>query len=85
MKIRPANLAGFPCRPQREQECRPLRLAIGLQLQPGERTGKFRLGKDHLLEDKEGQSAISREDFAIAIVDEIEKPKHVRKRFTAAY
>ena len=53
--------------------------------EPGERTGKFRLGKDHLLEDKEGQSAISREDFAVAILNEIEKPKHLRKRFTAAY
>jgi putative NADH-flavin reductase len=54
-------------------------------IQPGKRTGKFRLGKDHLLEDDKGQSRISREDFAIAIMDEIEKPKHLRKRFTAAY
>ncbi len=54
-------------------------------IQPGERTGKFRLGLDHLIEDDEGHSAISREDFAIAILDEIEKPKHIRKRFTAAY
>jgi putative NADH-flavin reductase len=54
-------------------------------IQPGKRTGKFRLGKDHLIEDDKGQSRISREDFAIAIMDEIEKPKHVRKRFTAAY
>lgn len=54
-------------------------------IQPGDRTGKFRLGTDHLLEDAEGQSRISREDFAIAIVDEIEKPRHIRKRFTAAY
>ena len=54
-------------------------------IQPGVRTGKFRLGGDHLLEDAQGQSRISREDFAIAIVDEIEKPQHRRKRFTAAY
>lgn len=54
-------------------------------IQPGERTGKFRLGRDHLLEDDKGRSEISREDFAIAIIDEIEKPKHVRRRFTAAY
>jgi putative NADH-flavin reductase len=54
-------------------------------IQPGERTGKFRLGTEHLLEDEEGQSLISREDFAIAIVDEIEKPRHIRQRFTAAY
>jgi len=54
-------------------------------IRPGERTGEFRLGGDHLLEDDEGQSQISFEDFAIAIVDEIEKPKHSRQRFTAAY
>lgn len=51
----------------------------------GKRTGKFRLGLDQLLEDAKGESRISREDFAVAIVDEIEKPRHVRKRFTAAY
>ena len=54
-------------------------------IQPGERTGKFRLGRDHLLEDDKGRSEISREDFAIAILDEIEKPRHVHQRFTAAY
>jgi putative NADH-flavin reductase len=52
---------------------------------PGRRTGKFRLGLDELIEDAKGESKISREDFAVAILDEIEKPKHVRKRFTAAY
>ena len=54
-------------------------------IQPGERTGKFRLGRDQLLEDDNGKSEISREDFAVAILDEIEKPKHIRRRFTAAY
>ncbi len=51
----------------------------------GQRTGKFRLGLDQFLVDSKGESRISREDFAIAILDEIEKPKHIRKRFTAAY
>jgi putative NADH-flavin reductase len=54
-------------------------------IQPGERTGKFRLGLDHLIEDEEGESRISREDFAIAILDELERPTHVQKRFTAGY
>jgi hypothetical protein len=54
-------------------------------IQPGKRTGKFRLGLDKLIEDKEGNSLISREDFAVAILDELEKGKHIRKRFTAAY
>ena len=51
----------------------------------GKRTGKFRLGLDNFLEDSKGESRISREDFAVAILNEIEKPKHIRKRFTAAY
>jgi putative NADH-flavin reductase len=50
----------------------------------GERTGKFRLGKDQLLANEDG-SRISFEDFAIAMVDEIEKPAHIRERFTVGY
>jgi uncharacterized protein len=52
---------------------------------PGERTGKFRVGGDQLLRDAGGDSRISREDFAVAIVDEIEKPKHHRQRITVGY
>jgi putative NADH-flavin reductase len=52
---------------------------------PGPRTGEFRLGLDHLILDDDGESRISRADFAVAIVDEIEKPAHLRKRFTAGY
>jgi putative NADH-flavin reductase len=52
---------------------------------PGERTGKFRLGHDDLLIGKDGQSRISQEDFAIAFVDELEKPKHSKRRFTVGY
>ena len=54
-------------------------------IQPGERTGTFRLGLDSLIEDDKGESKISREDFAIAILDELEKPGHVGRRFTAGY
>jgi hypothetical protein len=54
-------------------------------ISPGERTGKFRLGLDNLLVDSAGNSAISAEDFAIALVDELETPKHSRKRFTVGY
>lgn len=50
----------------------------------GERTGKFRLGTDQLLTNDKG-SSISFEDYAIALVDEIEKPQHVRRRFTVGY
>jgi putative NADH-flavin reductase len=54
-------------------------------IEPGERTGKFRLGADNLVADEQGNSRISAEDYAIALVDEIEKPQHIRKRFTLAY
>lgn len=47
---------------------------------PGERTGKFRLGADQLLTNSHGRSWISMEDFAIAMVDEMEQPKHLRQR-----
>lgn len=51
----------------------------------GPRTGKFRLGTDSLLVAADGNSSISFADFAIALVDEIEAPKHVRRRFTVGY
>jgi putative NADH-flavin reductase len=51
---------------------------------PGERTGKFRLGKDTLLTNDKG-SSISYEDYAIAAVDELEKPAHIKQRFTVGY
>jgi putative NADH-flavin reductase len=51
---------------------------------PGERTGKFRLGKDQLLTQDKG-SNISWEDYSIAAVDELEKPAHIRERFTVGY
>jgi putative NADH-flavin reductase len=51
---------------------------------PGERTGKFRLGGDQLLTSEKG-SSISFEDYAIAMADEIENPKHRRQRFTVGY
>jgi len=52
---------------------------------PGERTGQFRLGKDQLLVDGTGQSRISAEDYAVALVDELETPAHARQRFTVGY
>lgn len=52
---------------------------------PGERTGKFRLGGDVLLSDEAGESRISAEDYAVALVDELEAPKHRGEVFTIAY
>lgn len=53
--------------------------------EPGERTGKYRLGENHLLVDAQGQSRISMEDYAIAMVDEAENAKHIKKRVTIGY
>jgi uncharacterized protein len=52
---------------------------------PGKRTGKFRLGKDDLIKDAEGNSNISLEDYAMAMLDEFENPSHHRERFTIGY
>jgi len=54
-------------------------------IQPGERTGKFRLGGTQLLADEKGESRISAEDYAVALVDELENPLHIRRQFTVAY
>jgi putative NADH-flavin reductase len=51
----------------------------------GPRTGKFRLGGDHLIRDEAGESRISFADYAIAMADEVESHAHSRERFTIAY
>lgn len=59
-------------------------LSPSAEFVPGERTGKFRLGQDQLLT-HHGGSSISFEDYAVAMVDELETPRHVRQRFTVGY
>jgi len=56
-----------------------------MMIQPGERTGKFRLGKDALISDDKGNSSISAEDYAVALVDEVEQGRHTKQRFTIGY
>lgn len=51
----------------------------------GERTGRFRLGKDDLLVDEQGESFISYQDFSIALIDELEQNRHIRERYTVGY
>jgi len=55
------------------------------EIEPGERTGNFRTGGNQLLMDEDGRSFISMEDFAVAIVDELINPHHIRARFTVGY
>jgi putative NADH-flavin reductase len=54
-------------------------------IQPGERTGAYRTALEDLVLDAEGTSRISTEDYAVALVDEIEKPQHLGERFTVGY
>ncbi len=60
-------------------------LSPSVMITPGQRTGRFRLGKDHVIYDEKGKSHISLEDYAVAMVDELEHPKHHRERFTVGY
>ncbi|MBE1283718.1 MAG: NAD(P)H-binding protein [Rhodobacteraceae bacterium] len=60
-------------------------LAPAALIEPGERTSEFRLGGRELLSDAEGNSRISAEDYAIALLDEVETPAHPRQVFTVAY
>jgi uncharacterized protein len=60
-------------------------LSPSMYLRPGTRTGKFRLGTDDLLRDKDGSSRISTEDYAVAMIDEMENPRHTGRRFTVGY
>ena len=55
------------------------------ELKPGQRTGKFRLGRYQLLVGATGKSEISVQDYAVAMIDELERPAHIRQRFTVGY
>lgn len=60
-------------------------LSPASNMTPGERTGKFRIGKDDLVVDVNGDSNISVEDYAVAMVDELEQKHHHKERFTIGY
>ena len=70
---------------KQEEELNWTFLCPSMNIEPGERTGKFRLGGDELIVDAKGESRISCEDYAMAMIDELETPKHVRLRFTVGY
>ena len=56
-----------------------------IDIVPGERTGRFRIGSDQPVMDADGRSRISAEDAAVAIIDEAELPRFVQRRFTIGY
>lgn len=59
-------------------------LSPAILLEPGVRTGQYRVGQDAPLMNSDGHGRISVQDMAVAIVDEIEQPQHIRQRFTVA-
>lgn len=60
-------------------------LSPAAELSEGERTGRYRVGKDDLVVDETGKSHISVEDYAVAMIDELEEGSHHRERFTVGY
>lgn len=70
---------------KQEDELNWTLLSPSAMIEPGKRTNKFRLGLNTLLRDAEGHSKISTQDYAVAMVNELERPVHVRQRFTVGY
>jgi len=70
---------------QKEKELEWTYLSPAAETAPGERTGQYRTGSNQMLFDANGKSFISMEDLAVAVLDEIEKPQHIRQQFTVAY
>jgi putative NADH-flavin reductase len=68
-----------------EQDLNWTMLSPSAMIAPGQRSGSFRLGRDELLTDAAGNSRISLEDYAAAMIDELERPAHPRQRFTVGY
>ncbi|WP_234734034.1 NAD(P)-dependent oxidoreductase [Tellurirhabdus bombi] len=60
-------------------------LSPAINLYPGERSGKYKVGSNQPIFDEEGKSNISAEDLSVALLDEVEKPAHIRQRFTIGY
>jgi putative NADH-flavin reductase len=70
---------------RQEQELDWTFLSPSAEFVEGERSGQYRVGKDHLLVSAEGRSWITFADYAIALIDEVETPKHLRQRYTVGY
>jgi putative NADH-flavin reductase len=85
--LKPGSLATINALDQlrKEPELEWSFLSPSAELKPGQRTGKFRLGNDQLLVDATGQCKISIQDYAVAMIDELERRTHLRQRFTVGY
>ena len=85
--VKPGSLATINAldQLQKEPKLQWSYLSPSAEMKPGQRTGKFRMGNDQLLVDATGKSEISVQDYAVAMIDELERPAHVRHRFTVGY
>ncbi|RDV16266.1 NAD(P)-dependent oxidoreductase [Pontibacter diazotrophicus] len=70
---------------QEEQELDWTFFSPAIIIEPGERTGKFRYDTENPVTNERGESKISRQDFAVAVLDELEDPQFIRQRFTIGY
>jgi len=70
---------------KQEKEIEWTYISPAAEIAPGERTGKFRTGTNQVIKDAQGHSFISMEDYAVAVLDEIENPKHIREQMTVGY
>jgi putative NADH-flavin reductase len=70
---------------QKEKDLEWTYASPAAEIAPGERTGHFRTGTNQLITDENGKSFISMEDYAVAIIDEIENPMHKKEQFTVGY
>ncbi|MHA6248801.1 NAD(P)-dependent oxidoreductase [Pontibacter sp. CAU 1760] len=70
---------------EEEQELEWTFVSPAINIEPGERTGKFRYSTERPVFNERGDSTISRQDFAVAILNELEEPQYVRQRFTVGY
>jgi len=68
-----------------ESELNWTMLSPAAEIFPGKRTGSFQLGKDDLVVDADGNSRISVQDYAVALINELEQPQHEGERFTLGY
>ena len=60
-------------------------LSPAAEIHPGRRSGEYRVSGDQFIVDETGRSTITFEDYAVAVLDELESPKHVGRRFAVAY
>jgi putative NADH-flavin reductase len=67
---------------QNEKELEWTYISPAAEIAPGERTGKFRTGTNQLITDAQSKSFITMEDYAVAVIDEIENPMHIREQMT---